>query len=187
MSTSWLCRSVLTVSVRTRVRARRPRQAARRPRAGSRRPDSRARKSSTCITLSFERVTTSSSADIDETSSRCSCRNQCMNCSATRSPSSPRSERELLDLPRHALLLVERELDRRDDVGERHLRRLDRGYHDLARRRRGGTAPSSSRGSAPRPPGGRSERRAAAASARRSGRRSRCTAATRRTRTRPAR
>ena len=40
------------------------------------------------ITLSFERVTTSSSADIEETSSRCSWRNQCMNCSATRLPSS---------------------------------------------------------------------------------------------------
>ena len=48
---------------------------------------SRARKSSISITLSCDRSTTVRSAPIDETSSRCSCRNQCRNCSPTRSPS----------------------------------------------------------------------------------------------------
>ena len=39
---------------------------------------------------------------------------------------------ELLDLPGDALLLVERQLHRRDDVGELDLRPLDRRDHDLA-------------------------------------------------------
>ena len=42
-----------------------------------------------------------------------------------------RRQRELLDLPRHAPLLLERELDRRGNVGERHLRRLDCRDHDV--------------------------------------------------------
>ena len=42
-----------------------------------------------------------------------------------------RGERELLDLPGDALLLVERELDGGDDVRELDLRRLDGGDDDL--------------------------------------------------------
>ena len=40
-------------------------------------------------------------------------------------------QRELLDLLRDALLLLERELDRSDDVGERRLRRLHGRDHDV--------------------------------------------------------
>ncbi len=69
------------------LRALRPRPAAHRRSAPSSPTTSRARKSSISITLSRERSTTVSSAAIDEISSRCSCRNQCRNCSPTRSPS----------------------------------------------------------------------------------------------------
>ena len=46
-----------------------------------RRRDSRARYSSAHIGFSRERSTTRSRSDIDETSSTCSLRNHCMNCS----------------------------------------------------------------------------------------------------------
>ena len=58
-------------------------------------------------------------------------RNQCRNCSPTRSFSSRASCGELDDLLGDALLLLERELDGRDRVGELGLRRLDAGDHDL--------------------------------------------------------
>ena len=87
-------------------------------------------------------------------------RNQCRNCSPTRSPLLARERGERDDLLRHAALLLERERDRRDRVGERRLRRLDARDLRPPRRRRAGTGRSSSRGSAPRPPAGRSARRA---------------------------
>ena len=54
-----------------------------------------------------------------------------MNCSATRSTFLAGGDRELLDLSRDALLLVERELHGCDDVGERDLRRLHGRHEDL--------------------------------------------------------
>ena len=136
---------------------------------------------------SSARSTSFSRSLIDETSSRCSFRNQCIASSPTKSPSSRASFSRLRDLLRHALLLRER------DRAPARLRPRNRCAapstpgSSPAGRRRGGTGRASSRGSAPRPPGGRSARRGAAASRRRSRRRPRCTAARRRTRSRSAR
>ena len=121
------------------------------------------------------------------TSSRCSCEEPVQELLADEVALLARERGERGDLLGDALLLLERERDRRPRVRERRLRRLDRRDLDRRGRRRAGTGRSSSRGFAPRPPAGRSGPPAAAASRRRSRPRSRRTAARRRTRARPAR
>ena len=121
---------------------------------------SRARKSSTRAGCRSARSTTASSVDMLATSSRCSERNQCRNCSPTRSPSSRASAASAMICSVTRRSCSSASATGRDRRQSRSAARRRPGSRS-PRRRRAGTGRSSSRGSAPRAPAGRSARRAA--------------------------